>query len=69
MRTWPATNDAVELYDLRADPGERTDRAAADPAGRDELLDDLLRWLAATRAPLPTRPNPAYNPAARQGGG
>jgi len=54
-----ATNNAVELYDLRADPGERTNLAPTDPAARDELLGDLLRWLDATRAPLPSRPNPA----------
>jgi arylsulfatase A-like enzyme len=59
-----ATNNAVELYDLRADPGERTNLAARTAGKRDELLGDLLRWIDATRAPLPTRPNPAYAPAA-----
>ena len=58
-----AANRAVELYDLKNDPGERVDRATADPARRDELLGELLRWFDATRAPLPTQPNPAYRPA------
>jgi arylsulfatase A-like enzyme len=58
-----ASNDAVELYDLKRDPGERVNRAATDTAKRDELLDELLKWLAATKAPLPVDPNPAYRPA------
>jgi arylsulfatase A-like enzyme len=48
------TNRAVELYHLSEDLGERQDLAAANPAKRDELLDDLLKWLADTRAPLPS---------------
>lgn len=53
-----ATNNAAELYDLKADPGERSNLAATNPAKRDELLGDLLKWLAATNAPMPTAPKP-----------
>jgi arylsulfatase A-like enzyme len=59
-----ATNHAVELYHLKADPGERNDLATKDVAKRDELLGDLLKWIADTKAPMPTAKNPAYNPAA-----
>lgn len=53
---------AVELYDLARDPGEREDLARREPAKRDELLEDLLRWMEAIRAPVPSRPNPEYRP-------
>jgi len=59
-----ATNHAVELYNLAEDIGERNNLAGINPAKRDELLDDLLAWLKATDALVPTEPNPAYNPSA-----
>lgn len=51
-------NRAVELYNLVSDPGERDDVSLAHAAKRDELLDDLLAWIASTSAKLPTKPNP-----------
>jgi arylsulfatase A-like enzyme len=50
------SNNAVELYDIGADIGERRNLAATRKAKRDELLGDLLAWLKTTGAPLPTRP-------------
>ncbi len=58
-----AANGAVELYNLAADVGEHRNLAAAEPARRDALLDELLAWLKRTDALLPTQPNPAYDPA------
>jgi arylsulfatase A-like enzyme len=58
-----ATNHAVELYNLRDDPGEHNDLANSNPRKRDELLDDLLRWIADIKAPLPTERNEAYRPS------
>jgi arylsulfatase A-like enzyme len=55
-----ATNHAVELYHIASDVGERRDLAGTERRKRDELLDDLLEWLKATNAPLPTDRNPAY---------
>jgi arylsulfatase A-like enzyme len=55
------TNHAVELYNIASDIGERHDLAASNTARRDELLNDLLAWLNATNAPLPTEKNPAYD--------
>ena len=57
-----ATSHAVELYDLANDIGERNDLANANPAKRDELLDDLLAWVESTDALLPTQPNPKFDP-------
>ncbi len=55
-----ATNRAVELYRLSDDPGERRDLALVESARRDALLDEMLAWLKATDAKLPSVPNPAY---------
>jgi arylsulfatase A-like enzyme len=54
------TNNAVELYNMASDIGERRNLARTNKAKRDELLDDLLAWLKATDAPLPTQKNPDY---------
>jgi len=57
-----ATNNAVELYNIATDIGERKNLANENRAKRDELLDDLLKWFKAVNAPLPTEKNPAYVP-------
>lgn len=57
------TNDAVELYNLREDPGERTNLALSNTAKRDELLDEMLAWMERTGATMPTEPNPEYAPS------
>jgi arylsulfatase A-like enzyme len=59
-----ASNRAVELYDLAADPGEHHDVAAIRTKQRDELLDELLVWMTQTQAVLPQNVNPAYDPPA-----
>jgi arylsulfatase A-like enzyme len=63
-RSQLATNHAVELYNLAADPGEHHDLANENPAVRDRLLTQMLHWIAATDAKLPTQKNPAYDPTA-----
>ena len=60
-RTKLETNNAVELYNIAADIGERNNLANTNIAKRDELLGDLLRWFAAVNAPLPTERNPTYS--------
>lgn len=57
-----ATNRAVELYNIRSDPGERDDLVMKNPAKRDELLNELLAWQHSANAPMPTQPNPGYKP-------
>ena len=58
-----ASNNAVELYDLGHDLGERTNLAATQTATRDAMLDELLAWMAQTQAPMPTQANAAYDPS------
>ncbi|TVS17223.1 MAG: twin-arginine translocation signal domain-containing protein [Planctomycetaceae bacterium] len=60
-----ATNNAVELYNLKDDIGEHKNLALENTAKRDELLDDLLKWIADIKAPMPTEKNPAYDPNAK----
>lgn len=58
------TSNAVELYDLASDPGERNNAAKVNPAKRDELLDALLAWIEQVPAPLPRERNPDWDPDA-----
>ena len=50
----------LELFDLRADPGETRDLARELPEVRDELHALLREWREETGAPVPTEPNPDY---------
>ena len=50
-----ATNNAVELYDLKNDIGEKTNLAQQKPEVRDELINELLGWFEAVNAPMPTK--------------
>ena len=50
-----------ELYDLRTDPGETTDLAAADPARTRALQARLDAWLADVGGQMPTA-NAAFDP-------
>lgn len=54
-------NNALELYNLAQDEGERRNVANEEPAKRDALLDQLLAFFSSTRAELPNRPNPDYS--------
>ncbi len=59
-----ATNNAVELYNIKEDIGERKDLANSNAAKRDELLDELLAWHKSVNAPLPDHQNPSFDPKA-----
>jgi len=61
-----ATNNAVELYHLADDVGERRNLAQEQPARRDAMLNDLLAWIQHTGALIPSQPNAAYDPATAQ---
>jgi arylsulfatase A-like enzyme len=61
-----ATNRAVELYNMKEDIGEHKDLADTQIQKRDELLNDLLAWHKSVNAPIPSEPNPRYNPNATE---
>jgi arylsulfatase A-like enzyme len=62
---------SFELYDLAADPADSRDLAKERPAKVDELRGLLAAWQAETGAFLADKPNPAFDPSAREprGGG
>jgi arylsulfatase A-like enzyme len=53
-------NNSVELYNLKDDIGEKTNRCVTDFKKRDELLDELLSWIKDTGAPVPYNANPVF---------
>ncbi len=55
-------DDAVELYDLARDPGEKTNLAAREPQRTQELRTALAAWRRDVGARLP-HPNPQHDPA------
>jgi arylsulfatase A-like enzyme len=63
------TNQSVELYHLAKDIGERVDLSGSNPNKRDELLDDLLDWIDATQAIIPSEANPKFDPEVKRGKG
>jgi len=54
----------IELFNLRDDPHEQNDLAAAQPNRADALTTTLRAWQAATGAAIPNAANAAYDPAA-----
>jgi arylsulfatase A-like enzyme len=54
-------NNAVELYDLATDLGERNNLALSNRGKRDELLADLLAWQKSADALVPDQRNPKYD--------
>jgi len=55
---------AIELYNLRADIGERNNLANTDPLRAKELLKEMVAWRKNTGAPVPRDPNPNHDPDA-----
>jgi arylsulfatase A-like enzyme len=65
------TNDncnAVEIYNLKEDEGERVDLSNINIPKRDELLGDLLKWIQEVKAPLPTAITETNKPVISVGG-
>jgi arylsulfatase A-like enzyme len=51
----------LELYNLRADIGERNNLADSMPDKARQLHEMLIRWRQSVGAPVPTEPNPEYD--------
>ena len=60
-------DDSVKLFDLAKDIGEHRDLAAAEPDRAKALRTELDTWLKATKAPIPTKLNPAFSATAGAG--
>ena len=59
----------VELYNLKDDIGEKNDLSKAKADKTAELHKILVDWRKAVGAPVPTKPNPEYDPNAPAPGG
>lgn len=55
-----ATNNSVELYNIKNDIGETTNLCNIEVEKRDELLDELLKWQTETGAIIPSVANVDY---------
>ena len=55
---------AIELYDLENDISESQNLAIRNPEKANELLSELRTWQSEINAPVPTKRNPRYDPAA-----
>jgi arylsulfatase A-like enzyme len=53
----------LELYNLKDDIGETNNLASAMPEKAKELHAALVRWRRDVNAPVPTTPNPEFDPA------
>ncbi|MFN9721454.1 MAG: sulfatase [Planctomycetota bacterium] len=68
-------DETFELYNLRNDPGEKTNLAPSESEHLQRLKKTLRLWQDKLHAPRPTDPNPNYDPSAvqqrgpRNGGG
>ncbi len=45
--------EAIELYNLKEDEGERVNLAKSNPDKKEELQNELLKWLKTNKVPLP----------------
>ncbi|MCX6327228.1 MAG: sulfatase [Bacteroidia bacterium] len=62
-----ANNNAIELYNLKDDEGERVSLANVNIQKRNELLADLLKWMKKTKAPMPTLITKTHKPILNEG--
>ncbi|QEG38909.1 sulfatase [Roseimaritima ulvae] len=58
----------LELYNLREDIGETTELSATHPDKTKQLHQRLKDWRAQLNAPVPSEPNPKFDPAAEAQG-
>jgi hypothetical protein len=54
----------LELYDLEDDISEQNNLAGIMPQKTSELHKLMLEWREKMDAPVPTEPNPEYDPSA-----
>ena len=63
-------NQSVELFNLHDDPGESRNLAQANKDRTNQMLRLLTNWQSSLNAPLPSEPNPSFDPnAIRRGQG
>jgi arylsulfatase A-like enzyme len=55
-------DDSIQLYNLKSDLGEETDLSSAEPKRAQALLKELKAWQKKTKAAIPSRLNPEFDP-------
>ena len=55
--------DSFELFNLRDDISEEHDLSSSETAIARDLLDELKSWTEEVNAPIPTVPNPKFDPS------
>ncbi|MCA9124228.1 MAG: DUF4976 domain-containing protein, partial [Planctomycetales bacterium] len=58
-------DQSVELFNLHDDPGESRNLAQSNPDKTHQMVSLLTDWQTSLSAPLPSAPNPAFDPMAR----
>jgi len=58
-------DNRLELYNLRDDIGEKHDLAKVMPEKARQLHRRLVEWRKSVGAPVPSKPNPGYDPEAK----
>lgn len=56
-------DEDFELFDLEEDISEQNDLSKKLPEKREELFQLMKNWWAETQAPIPSKPNPDYQPS------
>ncbi|MGB0582671.1 MAG: sulfatase, partial [Limisphaerales bacterium] len=55
-------DNSIQLYNLKSDIGEETDLSSAEPERAQAMLKELQAWQKKTKAAIPTRLNPDFDP-------
>lgn len=55
-------DNSIQLYNLKSDIGEETDLSTAEPKQAQALLKELQAWQKKTKAAIPTKLNPDFDP-------
>lgn len=56
----------LELYNIKEDLSEANDLSKQNPEKLQQLLAAMKQWRADVKAPIPTTPNPEYDPVAKK---
>ena len=62
-------DNSTKLFDVTKDISETTDLSTSKPEVHEKLLTQLNNWLKETKAPVPTKLNPLFNPNAKETNG
>jgi len=62
------SNNAIELYNLKADGGEHINLANKEKSKRDQMVNDLTTWMKTVKAPMPHKIDATHQLSGDDGG-